>query len=273
VLDNCEHLVLACADLANAILRACPGVRILATSREALGITGELAWRVPSLTVAPVQAGLSPDELSGYEAVRLFVDRAAAVEPSFQLRAGNASAITQVCRRLDGIPLAIELAARRVTALSVEQIAERLDERFRLLTGGSRAALPRQQTLAATVEWSYNLLSPAERTLFDRLTVFAGGLDLDAAEHICSGPQGASRAPVQISDVLDLVSRLVDKSLVVADAGTDGVERYRLLKRSGNTPASGWRIEDSYKRSAADMRCITRRLPSRRLGTCWVRTR
>jgi non-specific serine/threonine protein kinase len=230
VLDNCEHMIVACADLADAILRACPGVRILATSREALGIDGELAWRVPSLSVALVEAALSPDELNAYEAPRLFVDRAAAVEPSFQLTAGNASAIAQVCQRLDGIPLAIELAARRVTALSVEQIVERLDERFRLLTSGNRAALARQQTLAATVEWSYNLLSPAERTLFDRLTVFAGGFDLDAAEQICGDPQSAAPDVVQISDVLDLLCRLVDTSLVVAEAGTDGVERYRLLE-------------------------------------------
>jgi non-specific serine/threonine protein kinase len=230
VLDNCEHLVTACADLADAILRACPRVRILATSREALGIAGELAWRVPSLTVAPVEAALSPDQLSAYEAVRLFVDRAAAVEPSFQLNGDNASAIAQVCRRLDGIPLAIELAARRVTALSVEQIAERLDERFHLLTGGSRAALPRQQTLAATVEWSYNLLSSAERALFDRLTVFAGGFDLDAAEEICSDTQNVSPDLVRVSDVLDLLWHLVDKSLVVAEAESTGLERYRLLE-------------------------------------------
>ena len=230
VLDNCEHLVVACADLVDAILRTCPGIRILATSREALGIDGELTWRVPSLTVAPADTAQSLDELSAYEASRLFVDRAAAVEPSFQLTAGNASAITQVCQRLDGIPLAIELAARRVTALSVEQIAERLDERFRLLTSGSRAALPRQQTLAATVEWSYNLLSPEERALFDRLTVFAGGFDLDAAEQICSDPQSASPDVVQISDILDLLCRLVDKSLVVAEAASGGPERYRLLE-------------------------------------------
>jgi non-specific serine/threonine protein kinase len=230
VLDNCEHLVVACADLVDAILRACPGVRILATSREPLAIAGELTWRVPSLSVAPIGAALSPDELSAYEAPRLFVDRANAVEPSFQATALNANAITQVCQRLDGIPLAIELAARRVTALSVEQIAERLDERFRFLTGGSRAALPRQQTLAATVEWSYNLLDPAERALFDRLTVFAGGFDLDAAEQVCSEPQSAAADVVQMSDILDLLCQLVDKSLVVAEAGSAGVERYRLLE-------------------------------------------
>jgi non-specific serine/threonine protein kinase len=230
VLDNCEHLVVACADLADAILRACPRVRILATSREPLAIAGELAWRVPSLSVAPVEAALSPDELGAFEAPRLFVDRAAAVEPSFHLTAGNARAITHVCQRLDGMPLAIELAARRVTALSVEQIAERLDERFRLLTGGSRAALPRQQTLAATVEWSYNLLDVAERALFDRLAVFAGGFDLDAAEHICSDTEGASPDAVEVSGMLELLCHLVDKSLVVAEVGSAGVERYRLLE-------------------------------------------
>ena len=190
VLDNCEHLVMACAELADAILRACPNVQILATSRESLGIVGELAWRVPSLSVAPMEPTPRLDHLIAYEAVRLFVDRAEAAEPSFVLNAQNATAMAQICRRLDGIPLAIELAARRVTALSVEQIAERLDERFRFLTGGSRAALPRQQTLGATVEWSYNLLNPPERALFDRLAVFAGGFTLDAAEKIC----GDSRA-------------------------------------------------------------------------------
>jgi predicted ATPase/DNA-binding XRE family transcriptional regulator len=229
VLDNCEHLVMACADLADAILRACREVRILATSREALGIEGELAWRVPSLTVAPVEAVLPLEQITAYEAVRLFVDRALAVEPSFELTALNSSAITQVCRRLDGIPLAIELAARRVTALSVEQIAERLDERFHFLTGGSRAGLPRQQTLAATVDWSYNLLDAAESVLFDRLTVFAGGFDLDAAERVCSDSQGTPKE-VSAVGVLDLLSRLIDKSLVVAEVRTAGDERYRLLE-------------------------------------------
>jgi non-specific serine/threonine protein kinase len=240
VLDNCEHLVVACAELADAILRACPNVQILATSRESLGIAGELAWRVPSLTVAPEEATPRPDHLLAYEAVRMFVDRAAAVEPSFLLNGRNAAAVAQICRRLDGIPLAIELAARRVAALSVEQIAWRLDERFRFLTGGSRVVLPRQQTLGATVEWSYNLLSRPERALFDRLAVFAGGFTLEAAEAIC-GDLRADRpdlvhitdldaeSHVDAADVLDLLSQLVQKSLVLAEVAAE-TERYRLLE-------------------------------------------
>jgi predicted ATPase len=247
VLDNCEHLIVGCAALADAILGACPNVRIVATSREPLTIAGEVAWRVPSLAVAPVERIPRPDDLLAYEAVRLFVDRAGAAQPAFLLTEQNAPAVAHICRRLDGIPLAIELAARRVTALSVEQIAARLDQRFRLLTVGSRTALPRQQTLAATVDWSYNLLSPPEKTLFDRLAVFAGSFTLEAAEAVCGVPEAGRRvagdallgetsagaeggALVRAEDVLDLLTRLVEKSLVVAEVGTGGSERYRLLE-------------------------------------------
>jgi non-specific serine/threonine protein kinase len=236
VLDNCEHLIEACARLADAILRACPNIRILATSREPLGIAGEVGWRVPSLTIAPAEQPPHPDDLLAGEAVRLFVDRAVAAEPSFGLTEQNAAAVARICRRLDGIPLAIELAARRVTALSVEQIAGRLDQRFLLLSGGNRAGLPRQQTLAATVDWSYNLLSPPERALFDRLSVFAGGFTLEAAETVAgemgedagSSPPGAT-GPAR-TDVVDLLTHLVDKSLVVADMEAAGTERYHLLE-------------------------------------------
>ena len=236
VLDNCEHLIEACAKVADAILRACPNIRILATSREPLGIAGEVAWRVPSLTVASIERVLSPHQLMAGEAVRLFVDRAVSALPSFELSERNAEAVAQICRRLDGIPLAIELGARRVTALSVEQIAARLDQRFRLLTGGSRASLPRQQTLAATVDWSYALLSPPERALFDRLAVFAGGFTLEAAEAMAAdGGEDANSSPdsadsLAPSDVSDLLTRLVDKSLVVADPEAAGTGRYRLLE-------------------------------------------
>lgn len=224
VLDNCEHLVEACATLANSLLRGCPKLRILATGREALGIAGEVAWRVPSLSL-PFLHPLPPIEsLTQYEAVRLFIERATAALPAFTVTNPNAPAVAQICHRLDGIPLAIELAAARVKVLSVEQMLARLEDRFRLLTGGSRAALPRHQTLRAAVDWSYALLSEPERTLFNQLSVFAGGWTLEAAEAICAG-EG-----IEEYEVLDLLSRLVDKSLVVAEEGADGEVRYRLLE-------------------------------------------
>jgi predicted ATPase len=187
VLDNCEHLVDACATLADAVLRSCPGVRLLATSREALNIAGETTYRLPSLSL-PDPSKLPPtlESLSQYGAVRLFIDRALAVMPSFTVTNQNAPAVAQVCCRLDGIPLALELAAARVKLLSVEQISARLDDRFRLLTGGSRTALPRQQTLRALIDWSYDLLSEAERALLQRLSVFSGGWSLEAAEAVAS---------------------------------------------------------------------------------------
>jgi predicted ATPase/DNA-binding CsgD family transcriptional regulator len=224
VLDNCEHLIGACAALADALLPSCPSLRILATSREALGIAGERAWLVPSLTLPDDPQRLPPvEELSRYEAVRLFVERTEAVSAGFVLEGQNAPAVARVCWRLDGIPLAIELAAARVRVLSVEQIAERLDDCFRLLTGGSRMALPRQRTLRATIDWSHDLLSEDERRLFRRLSVFAGGWTLGAAEAICAGDG------IEEGEVLDLLSRLVDRSLVVARE-RDGEMRYRFLE-------------------------------------------
>ena len=175
VLDNCEHLLAACAGLTAALLRVCSQVHILATSREGLGVPGETLWRVPSLSLPDARRLPTPEDLVLYEAVRLFVDRAKATAPGFGVTSENASAVAQVCHRLDGIPLAIELAAARVNVLAVEQIAARLDDRFRLLTGGSRMVLPRQQTLRAAIDWSYNLLSETERALFGRLSVFSGG--------------------------------------------------------------------------------------------------
>jgi predicted ATPase/class 3 adenylate cyclase len=230
VLDNCEHLVAACARLADALLRACPGLRILTTSREPLGIAGETAWRVPSLALPPLSPAPGPapgEQLAQYEAVRLFIDRALAVRPDFAVTNQNAPAVAQLCTRLDGIPLAIELAAARVRVLPAEQLLARLEDRFRLLTGGSRTALRRQQTLQAAVDWSYDLLDEAERRLFARLSVFAGGWTLEAAEAVCADPADAGIEP---GDVLDLLTRLVDKSLVVAEARPDGTARYRLLE-------------------------------------------
>jgi predicted ATPase/class 3 adenylate cyclase/Tfp pilus assembly protein PilF len=228
VLDNCEHLLSACAQLADSLLHACPDLRILTTSRAALGIAGELTYRVPSLSLPdlrrlpPVGAGLV-SALTQYEAVRLFIERAIFSQPGFAVTNSNALAVAQVCQRLDGIPLAIELAAARVKLLSVEQIAERLDDRFRLLTGGSRTALPRQQTLRALIDWSYDLLSEAERALFRRLSVFAGGWTLAAAEAVCAGED------VDEYEILDLLGQLVDKSLVMMEEH-GGEARFRLLE-------------------------------------------
>ncbi|HEU5318193.1 MAG TPA: adenylate/guanylate cyclase domain-containing protein [Chloroflexota bacterium] len=188
VLDNCEHVVEACARLADALLRSCPHLHVMATSREALGIAGERSWRIPSLAVpdagfaaALTQGTQSVESLSQYEAVRLFIARAASVQADFQVTNANAPAVAQICWRLDGIPLAIELAAARIKVLSVEQIAQRLDDSFRLLTGGSRTALPRQQTLRALVDWSFALLSAKDRAVLRRVSVFMGGFTLEAA--------------------------------------------------------------------------------------------
>jgi len=227
LLDNCEHLIDACAQLAEQLLRACPHLQLLATSREALGIEGEAAVRVPSLSL-PGPAGAPPDDS---EAVQLFVDRAAAALPGFALTAENAGPITQICRRLDGIALAIELAAARVKLLSVDQIAARLDDAFRLLTGGSRTALPRQQTLRATMDWSHQLLADAERVLLRRLAVFMGGWTLEAAEAVATDPPaGPGPAPLCKDDVLDLLTQLVNKSLVVVERERGPEARYQLLE-------------------------------------------
>ncbi len=223
VLDNCEHLIAACAQLVETLLRSCADLRILTTSREAFTIPGETIWPVPSLGV-PDAYHLPPREgLVKYEAVHLFIERAVSVLPTFRLTQENASALAQVCRRLDGLPLAIELAAARVKVLSVEQIAARLDDSYRLLAGGSRTALPRQQTLQATIDWSHHLLSEKERILFRRLSVFMGGFTLEAAEAVCAGNG------IEQDEVLDLLSHLIDKSLV-AVAQRSGEARYRLLE-------------------------------------------
>jgi predicted ATPase/class 3 adenylate cyclase/tetratricopeptide (TPR) repeat protein len=223
VLDNCEHLLSACAQLADVLLRRCPRLKMLATSREGLGIAGETLYPVPSLSVPDSQRALPLGQLARYEALQLFAARAAAVLPTFTVTERNANAVAQICRRLDGIPLAVELAAARVKVLPVEQMASRLDDQFRLLTGGSRVALPRHQTLRAAMDWSHNLLAEPERAVLRRLSVFAGGWTLEAAEAVCVGED------VKASDVLDLLTRLVDKSIVIAGE-QDGKGRYRLLE-------------------------------------------
>ncbi len=221
LLDNCEHLIDACARLADTLLRHCPHLRILATSREQLGVPGEVPYRVPSLALPDPATPLA--DISAVEAVRLFVARAQAARPGFALTAANAALVVQLCAQLDGIPLALELAAARLRALPLDQLAARLDDRFRLLTGGSRTALPRQQTLQATLDWSYRLLEEEECLLLRRLSVFAGGWTLEAAEVVCAD------AAIEAWRVLDLLTGLVDKSLVVPDElGT--APRYRLLE-------------------------------------------
>jgi len=219
ILDNCEHLVDACAGLIDALLRAAPTLRVLATSREVLHVAGEQSYQLASLSL-PVPEG-DVESLSRSDAARLFVERARLREQGFTLTAARAPAIAELCLRLDGIPLALELAAARVGLLSVEKIVERLKDRFQLLVGGDRAALPRQQTLRALIGWSFDLLSPTERTAIARLAVFAGGLTLEAAEAVVPG-DGISQ-----DDILDLLSSLVDKSLVVVD---NNGGRYRMLE-------------------------------------------
>jgi predicted ATPase/DNA-binding CsgD family transcriptional regulator len=223
VVDNCEHLIGACAALADALLHACPQLRILATSREPLGLAGERTWLVPPLSLPDPRHPPSIQELARYEAVRLFVERAKAVVQTFELTPKNAPALARLCRRLDGMPLAIELAAARTKVLSVEQIDARLDDAFRLLQGGSRTAVPRQQALRAAIDWSHDLLGQDERVLFRRLSVFAGGFILEAAEAVCVGES------IEKDDVLDLLAYLVDKSLVLV-AEQHGEARYRLLE-------------------------------------------
>jgi predicted ATPase/DNA-binding SARP family transcriptional activator/DNA-binding CsgD family transcriptional regulator len=224
ILDNCEHLLDAVARLADTLLDSCPHLRILATSRESLAITGERNWSLASLSLPDSQEQPTVGELERYESVRLFVERAQYRNPTFALTPGNAGAVAKVCQRLEGIPLAIELAATRVGPLSVEQISERLKDSLKLLRGGSRTATPRQQTLRGAMDWSYELLSEPEQELFRRLSVFAGGWTLEAAEAV--GPGGN----VEIEDVLDLLFKLVDKSLVVAETGRGGAARYRMLE-------------------------------------------
>jgi predicted ATPase/class 3 adenylate cyclase len=223
LLDNCEHVLAACAYLTDVLLRACPNLRILATSREGMGIAGEALYPVPTLPVPDPERLPSVEDLVRCESVRLFIERATAVLPSFKVNVQNTKAVAQLCHHLDGIPLAIELAAVRVRTLAVEQIVTRLADRFRLLTKGTRTAPPRHQTLQATMDWSYGLLSGKEQAMLRRLSVFAGGCTLDSAESVCSGNG------LGASEVLDLLTQLVDKSLVIAEMQY-GEARYRSLE-------------------------------------------
>jgi predicted ATPase len=220
LLDNCEHLVEAVAHLADRLLHAAAGARVLATSREPLGLTGEVAWSIPGL--ATPDPTLPADRLFSFDAVRLFTERAAAARPGFCLDEQTGPLAAEICRRLDGLPLAIELAAARTRTLSVQEIASRLDDRFRLLTTGARTAIRRQQTLRAAIDWSYELLTEPERLLFARLSVFAASWGLEAAEAVCGDQQ------IPADQVLDLVSRLADRSLVQPEPGP--MARFRLLE-------------------------------------------
>lgn len=217
LIDNCEHLIQACAELVETLLRSCPQIHVLATSRESLNIPGEIAWRVPPMEVD--------------ETIQLFADRAAAVKPSFTLSSQNSAMIAAIGKQLDGMPLAIELAASRLSGLSVEQLAIRLRDRFRLLTDGSRTALPRHKTLRALIDWSHDLLSDQERVLFRRLAVFSGGWTSEAAERVCAMPQSADHGISNLiaPDILPLLLNLLSKSLIVVD-DQQGVVRYRLLE-------------------------------------------
>jgi non-specific serine/threonine protein kinase len=221
ILDNCEHLAHACADLAKHLLQAGAHLKVLASSREPLHLPGETICPVPALGLPNRDQKIALESLLQCEAVRLFADRAAAVQPNFKVTAANAGAVAEICRRLDGIPLAIELAAARMRGMSIESIATRLNDCFRVLVGGDQTALPRQQTLRASIDWSYDLLEIPERVILRRLAVFAGGWTLEAAEAVCAG------GDVEKAAVLELLMRLVDKSLVSLDA--DG-ERYHLLE-------------------------------------------
>ena len=223
LLDNCEHLIDASANLTDTLLSDCPHLKILATSREPLGVAGEAIWRVPSLAAPDTDRLPAAGELTRYDAVRLFLDRARLRLPDFELTQQNAGAVAGVCGRLEGMPLAIELATARMGTLAVEQVAGRLEDFLGLLTGGSRTAEPRQRTMRATLDWSYELLSEPERKLFRDLSAFAGGFTLEAAETV--GPDRVTEA-----NILDLLSKLVDKSLVIAEASNDRRVRYRMLE-------------------------------------------
>ncbi len=227
LLDNCEHLLTAASQLTDALMNYCPDVHVLATSREALGVPGEHVYRIPSLSTPPT-GGATDLQIGRYESVQLFVERARMHQPAFALTPGNAASVSAVCARLDGIPLAIELAAARARAMSVNEIEKRLDQRFRLLTGGSRTVLPRQQTLRQLIDWSYDLLNDCERTMLQRVSVFMGGWSLECAEQVCSC------GDIEEWKVIDLLTSLLDKSLIVVDSVADAelgdITRYKLLE-------------------------------------------
>jgi predicted ATPase len=261
ILDNCEHVIDEARTVTAKILQACPDVRILATSREGLRICGEETYRIPSLGVPPDTETLSSEAVSRYEAVQLFVDRARSSNKRFALTDENAPDVVEICRRIDGIPLAIELAAARVNVLSAQQLAEKLDDRFRVLTGGDRNALPRQQTMRALIDWSYDLLSDEERLLFRKLAIFAGGFTLDSASAVCSS------TALDEPEVFDLLSSLVDKSLVHSEPAGSGT-RYRLLESTRQYAreklAEGGEFETSARAHAAAYLAM-----AEELGSAW----
>src|SRR6266511_147544 len=226
VLDNAEHLIQGLVQLVHAIVRRSPDVTLLVTSRERLGITGELTYRVPSLTVPGPNDTLAPAALLAYESVRLFVDRARLVRPDFTVTTEDAASVASICYRLDGIPLAIELAAPRLRSMSAQELCQRLDLRFALLTDGSRAALPRHRTLRSMIDWSYDLLTDVEQAMLRRLSVFSGGWTPEAAEHVCS------EAGIDRFHTLELLTSLADKNLILTEE-RDGTTRYRMLETIG----------------------------------------
>jgi predicted ATPase/class 3 adenylate cyclase len=222
ILDNCEHLLEVCVRLVDRLLHACPQLKVLVSSREPLGVGGETVFRLPSLSFPEVGEVVAPRCLPECDALQLLVERARAVLPDYQVTPKNIDALVRICQRLDGIPLALELAAARLSILSAGQLADKLEDAFRLLTGGSRSALPRHQTLQAVVDWSYNLLSQGECALLRRLSVFAGGCTLEAAETVCAGDG------LETGEVLDMLASLVNKSMVLADRRQGEARRYRL---------------------------------------------
>ncbi len=224
VVDNCEHVIEDCAALVEAILRSCPGIRVLATSREALRVSGETVWRVAPLAVPDPAAPIEVDDLARCEAVSLFLDRAQLIAPGFEMNLENASPVAELCRRLDGIPLAIELAAARTGSMSPGQILNLMQDRFELLTGGSRTGPVRHRTLQSALDWSHNLLSDQERSLFRRLSVFAGGFGVDALEQVCAG------GDLKVNTITGLLSSLVEKSLVITSGDGSGPIRFRMLE-------------------------------------------
>jgi predicted ATPase/DNA-binding CsgD family transcriptional regulator len=223
VLDNCEHLAGVCAELVERLLRSCARLRVLATSRRTLGVYGEYVYTVPPLSAPDPDQAAAVKAVAGYESVRLLVERAATVQPGFELTESNRDMVAKLCARLEGIPLAIELAAARLRVLAIQELVDRLEDRFAVLTGGSRTAVPRQRTLRALIGWSHELCSPAERLLWARLSVFAGGFDLEAAEGVCADEHLPREA------VLDLIEQLVAQSVVLV-VTTDGTVRYRMLE-------------------------------------------
>ena len=264
VVDNCEHLLVAAALLVTDVLKAAPGVRVIATSREPLSVPGEHVLPIPPLELPRAQADESLDQLRQNESVELFSERASAASGRFDLTATNRAAVVDLCRRLDGLPLAIELAAVRTRVLSVEQILDRLTDRFGLLTGGSRAALPRHQTLRTTIEWSHDLLAADERTLLRRLCVFAGRFTLEDVESVCTSDD------VPAAHVLDVLSSLVDKSLVIKE-DTRGPACYRLHETMREF--AGLKLQEAGEEEVVELRCVEYYVARCRRSAEWARYR